>query len=153
MKASALFVRVKGDLEKLSSYRPLIEKKLHDDGNSGMIGAVMTGYNYDNFVEILDRESVDPDFEIDDAKLYDFQRRIDHYLNAYAPDDADLKRYIKGISTYLAFIVKRPLHPPGLKFSDEARVYEKGGQAYCSGKRTFIKEKLSLCKYCVCKPG
>ena len=119
-----------------------------DDNNS--ISALMTKYNYDNFVEILNSNGVNPDFEIDDGELGDFRYRIDTYLSTYAPDDADLRLYIKNISTYLAFIAKRPLHPPGLKFSRSAGVFIKDNVFYCSGKRMFIKDDLSLCKYCVC---
>jgi uncharacterized protein (UPF0305 family) len=151
MKASILLLNIKGDLEMLSSYRSLLKKKLADDVNSSTIGSIMTRYNYDNFVEILDRDGIDPDFEIDDVKLNDFQYRIRHYLNTYAPEDADLQKYITCISTYLVFIAVRPLHPPGIEFSNGANVFEKDGSFYCSGKRTFIKEDLSLCKYCVCR--
>lgn len=152
MKASELFVTIKSDMKKLSVYKSKIEQKIltgNEDSNS--IGFLMTKYNYDNFIGILNSENIFPDFEIDDDKLRDFQHRLDNYLNLYAPDDADLKQYITCISIYLAFIVHRPLHPPGLEFSNGARVFEKDGLVYCSGKRTFIKEDLSLCKYCVCK--
>jgi uncharacterized protein (UPF0305 family) len=152
MKASVLFLKIKDDMGKLSSYRSLIQQKMSADENAGTISSIMTRYNYSNFIEILARKGIDQDFEIDDIKLNDFQRSIDHYLNTYAPDDVDLKTYITGISTYLAFIARRPLHPSGIEFSNNASVFEKNGCFYCSGKRTFIKENLSLCKYCVCRP-
>lgn len=151
MKASALLSLVKVDLETLVSYRTLIEQKLRDDKEPGSIGSVMTRYNYSNFTEILCGKSVDLDFEVDEKKLEDFRHRIDNYLDLYAPGDEDLKKYVKGISTYLAFIARRPLHPPGIRFSSEATVFEKNGLYYCSGRRTFAKEDLSLCKYCICK--
>ena len=151
MKASTLLSIVKADLETLSSYRSLIEEKLQAVPEPGSIGSIMTRYNYDNFIEILNKEHIREDFEIDDEKLNDFRHRIDNYLDLYAPGDVDLKKYIKGISTYLAFIVRRPLHPPGLKFSNGERIFEKDGSFYCSGKRVFIKEDLSLCKYCICR--
>jgi|SRR5271157_788492 len=152
MKASELFAVIKNDMEKLSMYRSKIElKMLTDSEDSNSISSLMTKYNYDNFIEILNVSGDNLDFEVDEGKLKDFQYRIDNYLNIYAPDDTDLRLYIKGISTYLAFIAKRPLHPPGLKFNNGAEVFTKDNLFYCSGKRTFIKDNLSLCKYCVCR--
>jgi uncharacterized protein (UPF0305 family) len=151
MKASALFLLIKNDQKTLSAYKSQIELKMSADKNNNSISSIMTRYNYDNFIEILNPDSLDSDFEVDDAKLKDFQHRIDSYLNIYVPDDVDLKTYVKGISTYLAFIAKRPLHPPGLEFANGARIIKKGNSYYCSGKRQFIKDDLSLCKFCVCK--
>jgi len=151
MKASDLFHIIKMDMERLSAYKSQIEQKLLDDKDDSSIGSLMTQYNYQNLQEILNTAGIDPDFIIDDAKFSDFEDSIDHYMGLYAPDDVDLARYIKVISAYLAFIVHRPLHPPGLRFSDGSEVYEKDGSFYCSGKRTFIKEDMSLCHYCVCK--
>lgn len=151
MKASALFLIIKNDLKTLSAYRSQIELKMSADKDNNSISSIMTRYNYSNFVEILSRDSLDQDFEIDDGRLHDFQQRIDYYLNTYLPGDQDLKKYIAGISTYLVFITKRPLHPPGLEFTNGARIIEKDSSYYCSGKRQFIKDDLSLCKYCVCK--
>lgn len=151
MKASDLFHIIKQDMERLSVYKSQIEQKLLDDKEDSSIGSLMTRYNYQNLQEILNTSSIDPDFVIDDAQFADFEDSIDHYLGLYARNNVDLARYIKVISAYLAFIVHRPLHPPGLRFSDDAEVYEKGGKFYCSGKRKFIKEDMSLCKYCVCK--
>ena len=151
MKASGLFLIIKNDMEKLSAYKSKIEQKILDDKDSNSISSIMTRYNYDNFIEILGSNSIEPDFEVNDDRLKDFQHRIDSYLNTYVPDDADLQTYIKGISTYLAFIAKKPLHPPGLEFDNGARIIKKDSFYYCSGKRQFLKDDLSLCKYCVCK--
>src|SRR5208282_2498306 len=130
MKASILLLKIKDDMENQSSYRSLIKQKMSADENSGTISSIMTRYNYDNFTEIMGRKGIDQDFEIDDVKLNDFLRSIDYYLNTYAPEDADLKIYITGISTYLAFIARRPLHPPGIEFSNGAGVFEKDGFFY-----------------------
>ncbi len=151
MKASSLLLIIKCDLEKLSAYKHLIEEKVLAEKDHNSISSVMTRYNYGNFTEILNSDGSGPDFEVDDARLKDFRHRIDNYLSIYVPGDEDLKTYVKGISTYLAFIVKKPLHPPGLEFGNGARIVEKDGSYYCSGKRQFIKDDLSLCKYCVCK--
>jgi uncharacterized protein (UPF0305 family) len=151
MKASALFVIVKNELKTLSAYKSQIEQKVSADKDNNSISSIMTRYNYNNFIEIFSLDCLDTDFEVDEEKLRDFQHRIDSYLSIYMPDDADLKTYVKGISTYLVFIVKRPLHPPGLEFDNGSRIVQRDGSYYCSGKRQFIKDDLSLCKYCICK--
>jgi uncharacterized protein (UPF0305 family) len=150
VKASTLYLIIKKGLETLSTYKFHIEQKLSEE-DTGSISSIMAKYNYDTLVEILSRKCLDPDFEIDDKRLKDFQHRIDYYLDTYAPDDSDLKTYITGISTYLAFIAKRPLHPPGLEFDNGFRIVKKGSSYYCDGKKQFIKEDQSLCKYCICK--
>lgn len=154
MKASGLLDFIKSDMEKLSIDKSTIELKLHaDKADRTSISFLMTKYNFDNYNEIFLSSSTGLNFEVDDEKLKDFQHRIDHYLDLYAPGDAALKQYIKGISLYLAFIARRPLHPPGLEFSSGSKVFEKDGLFYCSGKRVFIKEDRSLCKYCICRPA
>jgi uncharacterized protein (UPF0305 family) len=154
MKASELLNAIKMDMEKLSIFKSMIEQKILADGpDQNSISSIMTRYNYDNFIEILNTSRIDPDLEVDDVKLKELQYRIDHYLNIHAPNDADLKQYIKGISTYLVFIAKKPLHPPGLKFDNGAEITKKGDLYYCDGKRMFIKDDLSLCKFCICKPS
>lgn len=150
MKASELFRTVKNDLETLSEYTSHVERKLQDTDKRS-ISSIMTWYNYDNLVEILSRDDNDLDFEIDDSKLQDFQLHIGHYLDTYAPGESDLKVYITGISVYLAFIAKRPLHPPGLESGNGPHIVKNGNSYYCSGKRLFINDDKSLCKYCVCK--
>jgi uncharacterized protein (UPF0305 family) len=139
-------------MEKLSMYKPKLEQKMLAGGpHSDSIGSIMTRYNYNNFIEILNTSGIDPDLEVDDDKLKDFQIRIDSYLNAHAPDDADLRLYIKGITAYLVFIARKPLHPPGLKFDNGAEVTKKGDVFYCGGRRAFIKDDLSLCRFCICR--
>jgi|AGTN01.2.fsa_nt_gi Uncharacterized protein conserved in archaea len=151
MKTSELFLSIKNDLEALSAYVSFIRQKVKDETGSNTIGSIMTRYNYENLIEILGKSSVDPDFEIDDEKLRDFRHRIGYFMDTYAPGENDLKTYITGISIYLAFIVKRPLHSPGLDFGNNMRVVKTGDSYYCGGKRQFIKDDQSLCVYCVCK--
>lgn len=110
----------------------------------------MSRYNLENFNEILNSSFDKLDEEVDEEKLKDLQNRIDYYFSMYAPDDEDFKEFIKAVSIYLTFIAKKPLHPPGIIFSDGGGVYKKDNVYYCTGKHIFIKDKLSLCKYCVC---
>ena len=111
----------------------------------------MSRYNLDNFKEIMDLSSEELDDEIDEEKLEDFQGDIDHYFSLYAPDCKEFKDFIEAISLYLVFIAKKPLHPPGIVFSDGTGVSKKDDVYFCTGKSFFIKEDRSLCKYCVCR--
>lgn len=144
MKISQLLLKLKGCMEK---YKP----KMQDSGKKDSLNQTMSRYNLENFNEILNSSCNRSDEEVDEEKLKDIQNRIDHYFSLYAPDDEDFKEFIKAISIYLTFIAKKPLHPPGIVFSNGQRVYKKEDVYYCTGKRIFMKDKLSLCKYCVCR--
>ena len=144
MKTSQLLLKLKGRIKK---YKP----KIQNNQKEGSINQIMSRYNLENFNEIMNSPIEEADEEIDEKELNDLQNRIDHYFSLYAPDDVDFREFIKVISTYLTFIAKKPLHPPGIVFSNGERVYKKEGIYYCTGKRIFIKDDLSLCKHCVCK--
>ena len=144
MKTSQLLLKLKECMEK---YKP----KIRDNGKKDSLNQAMSRYNLENFNKILNSSCNGLDEEVDEKKLKDLQNRIDHYFSLYAPDDGDFKEFIQAISIYLTFIAKEPLHPPGIVFSNSERVYKEEGVYYCTGKRIFIKDKLSLCKYCVCK--
>lgn len=143
MKTSELLLKLKKNMEK---YRP----KMQDNRKSDSINQIMSKYNLENFNEIMNLSPEEYDEEIDEEKLKDLQDRIDHYFSLYAPDDDDFKEFIKAISIYLTFIAKKPLHPLGIIFSNGKHVYKKDNVYYCTGKSIFIKDKLSLCKYCIC---
>ena len=144
MKTSQLLIKLKACMEK---YKP----KMQDNGKKDSLNQVMSRYNLENFNKILNSSCNGLDEEVDEEKLKDLQNRIDYYFSLYAQDDEDFKEFIKAISIYLTFIAKKPLHPLGIVFSNGEWVYEREGVYYCTGKRIFMKDKLSLCKYCVCK--
>lgn len=149
MKSSELFLKIKQDIEHYKSRVNDNNKNISENPDS--IDYIMSKYNQDNFNEIMNL-SLDElgDYEIDEKELNDFQNRIDYFFSLYAPDDEDFKEFIKAISLYLTFIAKKPLHPPGTEFSNGKRVYKNQNMHYCTVKSEFIKDKLSLCKYCVC---
>lgn len=151
MKTTLLFQKIKGDLE---SYRKKV-KSPHDQvskstGEMGDIHRTMSGYNWDNFQEIMNSSSEDYTGEVDVNDLKDMEARIDHYFQLQGSNDNEFKEFIKGISIYLTFVAGKPLHPPGIVFTNQTTVYEKNGVYYCTGKKMFIKDELSLCKYCIC---
>ena len=150
MKTSLLFQRIKSDLE---SYREKVKSSPDQGSNSaGDIHDTMSQYNWDNFQEIMNLSPDNFNGEVDVNDLKDMETRIDHYFQLYGSNDDEFKDFIKAISIYLSLIAAKPLHPPGIVFSNKTTVYERDGIYYCTRKKIFIKDELSLCKYCVCHP-
>lgn len=108
-------------------------------------------YNTEIFSELKNRNCIDIREDIDPDKLEDFTLRINQYMDENAPDQTDLKKYIRIISTYLAFIAKKPLHPPGMVINDNKKIFRKGNNYFCPVKSKYMSEAMSLCKYCVCR--
>lgn len=150
--ASDLLSRIRRDLEGLSDYTSRIEqeRQARAEDPPGMLTR-LGDYNYATYTEICHRDGVSPDFKIDSAIVQSFECTLNQYLDTYAPGKTDLKRYVLSISLYLTFIVKRPLHPPGPPFFGDLHIIQKGESYYCSGKKRFIRDPSSLCRYCVCK--
>lgn len=111
----------------------------------------IANYNTEIFSELKNRNCIDILEDIDPDKLEDFTLRINQYMDENAPDQTDLKKYIRIISTYLAFIAKRPLHPPGMVINDNKRIFRKGNNYFCPVKSKYMLEAMSLCEYCVCR--
>jgi uncharacterized protein (UPF0305 family) len=103
----------------------------------------------ETLLEIKNRDHLEIVEDVDTWKLNDFVRRIDRYMEKNAPDHPDLKRYIRIISTYLAFIVKKPLHPLGMVMSGGRPIVNKHGKYFWPLKKRQLHEPLSLCQYCV----
>ncbi len=149
MKSSKLFLKLKIDIKP---YKLKIKSNIKFiGGENHSIHLKMLEYNLKNSNEIINSSFEGLDYEVDEKKLDEFKGRIDHYFDLYAPDDEDFKEFIKIISIYLTFIAKKPLHPPGIIFSNGDTVYQSGDSYNCTGKSVFIKDNLALCKYCICK--
>ena len=108
-------------------------------------------YNLKIYSELRNRNCIDTLEEIDREKLEDFTLRINQYMDGNAPDQTDLKKYTRIICTYLTFIAKKPLHPPGMIVDDNRKIFRKGNNYFCPVKSKYILESMSLCEYCVCK--
>jgi uncharacterized protein (UPF0305 family) len=120
-------------------------------GFSNDMISLVTRYDYYTYKEILSRKHTgSPSEIIDDDKVKDFKDRVDYYFEENSPGDNDYRDFIKYISLYLTFIVKKSLHPVGIKTRDMT-VTKENKTYYCTGKKKYIKDKNSLCKYCVSK--
>jgi uncharacterized protein (UPF0305 family) len=149
MKSSELCLKLKKSMEK---YKKKVKNHNNSfNGNDMSIQRAMSKYNLENFNEIINSSCEESDIEINQEELKDLEDGIYNYFSLHAPDDEEFREFIKIISIYLTFIAKKPLHPPGIKFSNETTVYKKGNIYYCTGKSSFIKQKQSLCKYCIAK--
>ena len=147
MKSSKLFLKIKKDIEPYKSKVNDKNKNISEDPDS--IGFIMSKYNQDTFNE-MNLSFLELDDKIDEEELNDFQKRIDYFFSLDATEDEEFREFIKVISLYLTFIAKKPLHPPGIKFSEGKGVYKEQNIYYCTAKSEFINDKMSLCKYCVC---
>jgi uncharacterized protein (UPF0305 family) len=115
------------------------------------VSHAMSKYDLDIFHEILSIGDIETDRKIDRQELEDFTLQIDRYMDAQAPGQDQLKKYIRIISTYLVFIAKRPLHSPDIAFFGDSKITEENGNYFCPAKHVYIKDQDSLCKFCVCK--
>lgn len=111
----------------------------------------MATFNSNNYDEILSKNiSKENDFNINDSELKILKEKIDYYFSIYSPNNKIFNEFIKYITIYLKFIVEKPFHPVGMRFSNGNYVFKKKDKYYCTGKSKFIKETNSLCKDCVC---
>jgi uncharacterized protein (UPF0305 family) len=109
----------------------------------------MFKYNLKNFNEIIVENLKDMILKLMREELEEFKLSIDHYFSLYASDDEEFRDFIKIISLYLTYIAKKPLHPPGIIFSNGSKVYQSEDCYFCTGKNIFIKDEKSLCRYCI----
>lgn len=112
---------------------------------------IMSKYNLKTFNEIIYSSYEELHDEVNEDELKDLENRINNYFSLYSPYDEEFREFIKIISLYLIFIAKKPLHPSGIKFSNGTTIYKKDDIFYCTGKKDFIKDELSLCKYCIAR--
>ncbi|MHB9095487.1 MAG: DUF2115 family protein, partial [Eubacteriales bacterium] len=107
-------------------------------------------YDREIFFEIKNKDNIDTIEDIDPDVLKDFSFCIDKYMDENAPNQTDFKRFIRIVSTYLAFIVKKPLHPPGMIFYGDQMIVCKDNNFFCPIKNKQLNQEMSLCKYCIC---
>ena len=154
MNNRELFSLIKKDAEYFS-----IEDILHKNASSEeeqqsfnrlkYPSRLVAAYNKKTFFEIKSRDCIDVIESIDVDIFKEFTFRIGKYMDKHAPDQNDLKRYVQIVSTYLTFIVKKPLHPPGIIFEGGHTIVCKDKRFYCPVKNKQLNVVWSLCKYCV----
>lgn len=146
MKASKLLKIIKEDLKDYPI--DYLKNKATDPRYKDPLTKKLAKYNSNVYDNIYDTEILD-DFEIKDAVIKNMRSDIGFYFNRYGDGESETKRFTENISLYLAFIVKKPLHP----FTDDKRdeVHYQNGKYFCKTRMTAIHDEKSLCRYCVCK--
>lgn len=146
MKASKLLSLIRRDLKDYPI--DYLKNKVTDDRYKDPLTKKLAKYNSSVYDDIYDIEILD-DFEIKDDIIKNIRKDIGFYFDTYAGGDEENKRFTENISLYLALIAKKPLHPYSEDKKDE--VYYFNGDYYCKGRVRYIRDKRSLCRYCVCK--
>lgn len=119
------------------------------DENNRSVQCAVSRYNLQNFHDILDLSPGEMSGNIDEEKLHDLENRVDRYFELHGPVHEEFKEFIKLMSIYLTFIAGKPLHPPGIRFSDGTTVYQERDVYFCTAKKLHIDEEYSLCICCV----
>jgi uncharacterized protein (UPF0305 family) len=152
MDTQDLLETLKDDARTIARSYPSELRRLRATAGTGVDPAsAVAAYDCQAFDELLALDRSPRDGVVEAADLADFRERIDRYMSAHVPGNEGFKDYIGTISVYLVFIARRPLHPPGMKFSGGKEIVLAGGIWRCPGKKKYIGDPESLCKYCVCK--
>ncbi len=147
--AEALFRELKREAESIPE--ELISKARKHIVDVSDVSQAMSKYDHDIFMEILSLDHVESGHRIDRHDLEDFTLKIEQYMDTQAPGQDQLKKYVRIISTYLVFVAKRPLHSSDIAFFDNRKIVKENNAYYCPAKNVYIKEKDSLCVYCICR--
>jgi uncharacterized protein (UPF0305 family) len=150
MDTQELFCLLKKEAEYFS-VDDIIKRAAADSQSPGSLEQLspLSKYDLEALMEIKTRDCLETIEDVDTLKLKNFVFRIDRYMEENAPDQPDLARYVRLVSIYLAFIAKKPLHPPGMVLSDGRPIVNKHGKYFCPLKKRQLHEPLSLCQYCV----
>lgn len=143
MKSRDLFLEIKKNISKLKIKKPLKAEKYNRESR-------LSNFNYNYYMEISNKKDREiKDEEINDSYLEDLNYRIDYFFNKYPVDDKNFKKFIKYLTLYLTFIVKKPIHPVGLIVNKKIAIFKKNNIYYCSLKGRYKKDEASLCKCCL----
>lgn len=147
MKASDLLNEIR---ENLKDY-PIeyLRNKVTDDRYKDPLTKKLAKYNSEAWDEIFALD-ITEDYDIKDGVVENFKNDIDFYFDTYAGGDEETREFTKYISLYLVLMAKRPLHPVGDNPAKD-EVFLQNGEYKCKTRIVSIKDKNSMCRYCVCK--
>jgi uncharacterized protein (UPF0305 family) len=152
MDAQDLLEALKDDARRIArSYPSGLETLRVKAGAGDDAASAVAAYDLQAFDDLLALDHAPRGGAVDEAALADFRERIDRYMSAHMPGNEGFKDYVRTVSVYLALIVRKPLHPPGMRFSGGKEIALVGGIWRCPGKKEYAGDPVSLCKYCVCK--
>jgi len=152
MYTQDLLEALKDDARRIARSHPSELERHRTTAGTGVDAAsAVAAYDWQAFNELLAIDRAPEDGVIEEDALADFRERIDRYMSAHLPGNEGFRDYVRTVSVYLAFIARRPLHPPGMKFSGGKEIALVEGIWRCPGKNAYAGEPASLCRYCVCK--
>lgn len=146
MKASQLLEIIKEDIKDYPI--EYLRNKVTDDRYKDPLTKKLAKYNSNVYDDIYETVILD-DFDIKDKVIENMRQDIKFYFDNYSGGEDEHSLFAENISLYLALIAKKPLHPYSEDKKEE--VYISNGTYYCKGRMKYIKDKKSLCKYCICK--
>ncbi|WP_407381880.1 DUF2115 family protein [Methanobrevibacter sp.] len=146
MKASELLETIREELEDYPI--EYLRNKVTDDRYKDPLVKKLAKYNCESYDEIYSLQITD-DFDIKDGVIENLKNDIDYYFDTYAGGDIETREFTKYLSLYLALIAKKPLHPFTENKKDQ--VYILDDKYYCKQRIISIRDKQSLCRYCVCQ--
>jgi uncharacterized protein (UPF0305 family) len=143
--------RQAASISNLDEIRPAADSSpiQYAPGSIEYASACMKRYNDEAFLEITDPETKVVAREIDNDAIAELESALDGYMDAYAPDQPDLKKYIKLVSLYLAFVARRPLHPPRIIAPESTRGAATINRRYCAVGKRDADERFPICRHCV----
>ena len=118
----------------------------------GILEDAIIAHNMAKSEEILNLEATSFPGVVNDLKINDFRKDITVFLKKNGTGNQGFDHYIAIVSEYLALVAQQPLHPLEVRHLENAPPQDTDRRKYCSWKELYIKEKLSLCRYCNCLP-
>lgn len=109
-------------------------------------------YNTKIYDEIfsLDLNNIEFESEIKIETMNNISNDLDYYFTVYDVYDEDEVEFTKNLCLYLSLIAKKPLHPVGTNPKKDD-VFKHNSEYFCKNKIKYVKDKNSLCMYCICK--
>jgi uncharacterized protein (UPF0305 family) len=150
LKTEAMSIDENLLLEKLNNLNTEIAKN-----NTASSVQKVSKYNLETMLELknetLEKTETNENEFIDDINIQMLKSAIDNYMDKYAEGQIELKISIRIISVYLTFIVKKPLHPESM-FYTEGKILYKNGKVVCPLRTQEINKPGSLCRFCISVP-
>ena len=109
----------------------------------------MRRYNYEAYLEITNPETIVVAADVDNDAIVELDSMLDAYMEAYAPNRPNLKKYTKLVSLYLAFVARRPLHSPSMMAPEAAKGSTAKSRCCCVAKKGDLDERFPICRHCV----
>lgn len=89
---------------------------------------------------------------VEDEKISALRSRLAAYMGKNGTGNEGYDRYIAIVTEYLALVAQEPLHPVEVRHLENNPPRDTPQVRYCSWKKRHLKDPLSLCRFCNCRP-